>query len=76
MQVNVFISEVQPDGEPAAVLVLPYGPVAAIPTHLQDVVWRYFATTEADDKIIGLGREGVEAAIASDGYVLTVPAER
>lgn len=76
MQVNVFASEVVEGDEPTALLVLPCGPLAAVPKHLRDIGWRYFATTEADDRIIGLGRADVEAAIASDGYVLTVPAGR
>jgi hypothetical protein len=44
-----------------------------VPHHLQDIEWRYFATTDAGDKIIGLPREGLEAAISADGYVLTTP---
>jgi hypothetical protein len=73
VQVNVFVSEVEHDGSPTAMLVLPFGPEAAIPEHLRKVDWRYLATAEADDALIGLGREGVEAALAADGYVLTTP---
>ncbi|ODT80486.1 MAG: hypothetical protein ABS76_16255 [Pelagibacterium sp. SCN 64-44] len=73
MQVNVFVSEVEQDGTPTAMLVLPFGPEAAIPEHLRKVKWRYFATADADDAIIGLGRRDVESALATDGYVLTTP---
>lgn len=73
MQVNVFVSEVTQDGRPTSMLVLPYGPEAIIPEHLRQVDWRYLATAEADDRIIGLGREVVEAALKADGYVLTTP---
>jgi hypothetical protein len=70
MQVNVFVSDVRQDGEPAQLLVLPYGPLAAIPGHLQNIEWRYLATTEADDRIIGLPAGEVEVALANDGYVV------
>jgi hypothetical protein len=73
MQVNVFVSEVRQDGEPTQMLVLPFGPEAAIPAHLQGTEWRYFATTEADDKIINLPQGEVEVAIAADGYLVVTP---
>ena len=72
MQVNVFVSGVRPDEETAALLVLPSGSSASVPDHLRGLDWRYFATTEADDHLIGLTRAGVELAIAADGYVLTL----
>lgn len=67
MLANVFVSKAMQDGEPVAMLVLPYGPLAAIRRHLQPVDWRYLATAEAGDRLIGLGQAGVEAAIASEG---------
>lgn len=73
MQVNVFVSEVRQDGEPAQMLVLPYGPQAAIPSHLQSIEWRYFATAEADDRIIGLPAGEAEIALAREGYVVVTP---
>lgn len=73
MQVNVFISEVKQNGEPTQMLVLPYGPEALIPSHLRHLEWRYFATAEADDRIIGLPPGEVEVALATSGYVLTSP---
>jgi hypothetical protein len=73
MQVNVFVSKVEQDGSPTSMLVLPISAEAAIPKHLQGVEWRYLATTDTADEVIGLGRQGVEAAIAADGYVLTSP---
>lgn len=73
MQVNVFVSEVKQDGEPTSMLVLPFGPEAAIPKHLQGLEWRYLATVDADDPVIGSPAGGVASALASDGYVLTTP---
>ncbi|QQR38025.1 hypothetical protein [Devosia rhizoryzae] len=73
MQVNVFISEVQQDGERTQMLVLPTGPAAAIPIHLQDRNWRYFATTDADDQCIGLPKGEVSVALSVAEYLLTTP---
>lgn len=73
MQVNVFVSAVEQDGSPTSMLVLPSKADAAIPKHLQTVEWRYLATVDAGDEVIGLGARSVELAIAADGYVLTTP---
>lgn len=74
MQVNVFISEVTQDGAPTAMLVLPSGPEAAIPPHLQHVDWRYFATVDSKDEIICRATGDVDTALAADGFALTTPA--
>ena len=71
MQVNVFISEVKQDGTAPTILVLPATAHAGIPRHLQDIEWRYFATTEADDKLLNTAPGEVEDAIARDGYLVT-----
>ncbi|MFD2646377.1 hypothetical protein ACFSX5_01055 [Devosia albogilva] len=73
MQVNVYVSELHQDGQPTQMLVLPFGPDAAIPAHLQNMQWRYFATTEVDDRIIGLTRGEVEVALHRDGYLIVTP---
>ena len=73
MQVNVFISEVKQDGELTQMLVLPTGPSAAIPAHLQHRSWRYFATTDADDQCIGLPKGEVGVALSVAEYLLTTP---
>lgn len=73
MQVNVFISAVEHDGSPTQMLVLPFGPEAAIPRHLQHIDWRYFATTFAGDSVIGAEKAEVEVALTSEGYLLTQP---
>jgi hypothetical protein len=72
MQVNVFISAVTSEEKPK-LLVLPLGPEAAIPPHLQYLDWRYFATSSADDAIIGGPPGEVEVSLARDGYFLTTP---
>lgn len=74
MQVNVFIAKAADDAPPT-LLVLPYGPGAAIPPHLQRLEWRHFAIAMTDDKLIGAPAEAVEAGIARDGYVLVLPTE-
>lgn len=72
MQVNVLIARATEDEAPT-LLVLPYGPQAAIPRHLQGLEWRHFATTMTDDKLIGAPTESVEQSIARDGYALVAP---
>jgi hypothetical protein len=73
MQVNVFVSEVKQDGSPTNLLVLPFGPEAVIPHHLHHIEWRYFATTDSGDSTIGRNKKEVEAALASDGFLLSEP---
>jgi hypothetical protein len=70
MQVNVFISAVNQDGASPTIVVLPAGPQAAIPRHLQHLEWRYFATVESGDKITGAPAVEVETALARDGYLV------
>lgn len=72
MQVNVFIAKAA-DGAATTLLVLPHGPMAAIPRHLQGVEWSYFATTTADDKLIGATAETIEQGIGRDGYAVVSP---
>jgi hypothetical protein len=72
MQVNVFISDVNQDKEPT-LLVLPYGPLAAIPQHLQGIEWRHLAVTSPVDKLLGESAERIEEAIGKDGYALVSP---
>ena len=72
MQVNVLISD--PVGNcPPALLVLPYGPTAAIPRHLQGMKWRHLAITAADDKLLGAPANQIEVAISQGGYALVHP---
>jgi hypothetical protein len=72
MQVNIFISR-PVDTEAPRLLVLPYGPTAAVPRHLQGVVWDYVATTSTEDKLIGAASIAVEEGIARDGFALVAP---
>ena len=73
MQVNVFVSDHPQEDSVLQLLVLPFGSMASVPDHLHHVSWRYFATTEADDRIIGLTKGEVEVALARDGYLLVAP---
>lgn len=73
MQVNVFISEIEHEGERTQMLVLPTGPEAMIPNHLQHRNWRYFATTDADDQCIGMPKGEVGVALSVADYLLTTP---
>lgn len=73
MQVNVLISTPTGVEEAPSLLVLPYGPQAAIPRHLQGVAWRHFATTHVDDKLIGASSAKVQTCLARDGYALVSP---
>lgn len=73
MQVNIFVSEADQTGAPTTMLVLPYGPEATIPKHLQGIEWRYLATAEADDRLIGMEPGEVAVALSNDGYLLTNP---
>ena len=60
-------------GAAKTLLVLPYGPMASIPRHLQGADWSYFATTTTGDKLMGAPAATVEAGIAQHGYVLVSP---
>jgi hypothetical protein len=75
VQVNVFVSDTHQDAAAPQLLVLPFGPMVSVPGHLHHVSWRYFATTEADDRIIGLTKGEVEVALARDGYLLVAPGQ-
>lgn len=72
MQVNVLVCEMGKQCPPA-LLILPYGPMAAIPRHLQGMSWRHLAITAADDKLLGAPAGEVELAIAENGYALVQP---
>lgn len=69
MQVSVFISEVR-EGEEPTLLVLPHGPTAAIPRHLQGIEWRPLAITSPEDALLGADAAEIEIAIAEAGYVV------
>lgn len=73
MQVNVFVSEVAQDGSPTTMLALPIDPFAAVPKHLRGTEWRYLATADAGDPVLGTPASEVEAAIVSHGYFVTTP---
>lgn len=72
MQVTVFISDAR-KGEEPTLLVLPYGPEAAIPRHLRGLEWRHLAITSSGDKLLGAADTKVEAGIAEHGYALVKP---
>ncbi|AVF02923.1 MULTISPECIES: hypothetical protein [Devosia] len=72
MQVNVFVSKAS-EGEEPALLILPYGPAAAIPPHLQGLEWRHLAITSPEDKLIGADTGEIEVSIAEHGYALVKP---
>lgn len=72
MQVNVFISDAR-EGEAPTLLVLPYGPMAAIPRHLQGLEWRHLAITSPQDKLLGAAPEVIEAGIVENGYAVVRP---
>jgi hypothetical protein len=72
MQVNVFISTTH-DGEEPSLLVLPFGPQASIPRHLQGIDWRHLAVTSPEDKLLGASAREIDAAIAGHGYALVRP---
>lgn len=72
MQVNVFISEIN-EGEEPTLLVLPYGPLAAIPTHIQGLEWRNLAVASSTDSLLGESEEVIKAAISEKGYALVKP---
>ncbi|GHA35077.1 hypothetical protein GCM10007989_33750 [Devosia pacifica] len=77
MQVVVFISkpassEASQKEEPR-LLVLPDSAKAAIPTHLRDIDWSYFATTSSADKLIGGQSERIEEALKLQGFCVIAP---
>ncbi|WIJ24014.1 hypothetical protein [Devosia sp. RR2S18] len=68
---NVFIGH--RSGEQPELLVLPYGPMAAIPPHLQTLEWRHMATTGAGDRLLGATEDKIKAEIAISGYAVVRP---
>lgn len=72
MQVNVFISAPL-EGEEPSLLVLPYGPEAAIPKHLQEMRWRHLAVTSPEDKLLGADATMIKDTIDDCGYALVKP---
>jgi hypothetical protein len=54
-------------------LVLPYGPQAAIPRHLQGLDWRHMAVTMADDRLLGATHWKIEADLIRQGYAVVNP---
>jgi hypothetical protein len=72
MQVNIFIA--RDDGQvPHALLVLPYGPMAAIPDKLRHLDWEHFVTTMTDDKLLGASAKVIETDLAASGFALVQP---
>ena len=72
MQVNVLVSQAA-GSFPPSLLVLPYGPLAAIPRHLQGLSWRHLAIMAADDKLLGAPVDQIETALLESGYALVRP---
>ncbi|WIJ26577.1 hypothetical protein [Devosia sp. RR2S18] len=68
---NVFIAH--HSGEEPELLVLPYGPMAAIPRHLQKIDWRHMAVTGAGDRLLGATEDKIKAEIAISGYAIVRP---
>lgn len=68
MQVNVFIAR---NGESRqTLLVMPYGPVAAIPDHLQHQNWRSLATTTSDDVLLQGNHDTICEELRRYGFAL------
>ncbi len=72
MQVNVLIARGGEEFAPE-LLVLPYGPMAAIPRHLQALDWRHLAVTMTDDKLLGAAGPRIRADIAQNEYAVVQP---
>lgn len=71
---NVFVAS--DDGKvPHELLVLPWGPLGGITSHLKHLVWRNLATTMTDDKLLGNEAERIKAEIATKGYAIVPAAE-
>ncbi len=70
MQVNVFISRARQDGSPTQTLILPAVPDAVIPKHLQNIEWRYFATTDCSDSLLRAHPSEILNALNSVGYMV------
>jgi hypothetical protein len=72
MQVNIFIAR-DDQRSPHALLVLPFGPMAAIPHELRHLDWEHFVTTMTDDKLLGASAKTIEAELARSGFALVQP---
>jgi hypothetical protein len=73
MQVNVFIPVAEAEDSPTAMLVLADAPNAALPKHLRHIEWRYYATVQAGDQLIGADKATVETVLATKGYLVARP---
>mgnify|MGYP004543734035 CR=1 FL=1 len=72
MQVNIFIAR-DDRQTPHKLLVLPFGPNAAIPQQLQHLDWQHFVTTLTDDKLLGASAKTIEIDIARSGFAVVQP---
>jgi hypothetical protein len=73
MKLNVFIANGSAD-QPVQLLVVPFGPGACIPKHLQNISWRDFATNaDSTDALLGADAEKVRRDLERDGYALVHP---
>lgn len=68
MRVNLFTAA--DDGNSLGLLVLPYGPMGGIPSHLRHLAWRNIATTTSDDPLLAFSPAKIETEIACNGFAL------
>lgn len=73
MQVNVFIPAAETEDSPTAMLVLPDASDAVVPEHLRHIEWRYYATVQAGDGLLGEEKATVETVLATKGYLVARP---
>lgn len=71
MQVNVFVVH-ESGAERNRLLVLPASADASIPPHLQDD-WRYFATVDSGDQMLGGDASVIEREVAEQGFAVLNP---
>ena len=74
MLVKVYISEPRHESDDEFWLLLPAGPFAAIPLHLQDREWRVAGERELNQLPVELSPEHAVRLLRQDGHVLTRPA--
>ena len=66
MKVLVFVTDDDTEAGTGPVLFLKDFATSALPAHPRGLVWKYFATVNEDDELLGDDRQAIKAALADD----------
>jgi len=66
MKVLVFVTDDGTDAGTGPILFLKDFVSSTLPDHPRSLTWRYFATVDADDALLGEDRKAIRAALEQD----------